>query len=349
MELLRLSAGDDLGRRAPEMNPGARASGTLATTWLRPRTPLRWPAPAVAVGNFDGVHRGHQALVEAAIAEARARNGTAVVLTFEPHPARVLFPERAASLLMTLDQKAEVLARLDVDRLAVLEFTRELAGHTAEEFARDILLATLGARVVVVGSGFRFGRDRDGDAAELAALGRRLGFDVRVVDPVVYEGERVSSTRIREAIEAGAVDLAARLLGRDYFLDGAVTEGEGRGRTLGFPTANVNSENETLPGRGVYACWCRLLDEPPEGRSGGEGLPAAVNVGRRPTFDGERTTVEAHLLGFSGDIYGRRVRLEFVERLREERRFPGPLALREQIQADVALTRALLRAPSRQW
>jgi riboflavin kinase/FMN adenylyltransferase len=309
---------------------------------LEPGRRVPWPAPAVAVGNFDGVHRGHQALVAAALAEARARNGTAVVLTFEPHPSRVLFPERAATLLMTLDQKAEVLARLEVDRLAVLEFTRELAGHTAEEFARDILLATLGAHVVVVGSGFRFGRGRGGNAAALAALGGQLGFDVRLVDPVLDAGEPVSSTRIREAIEAGAVDRAAELLGRRYFIEGRVVEGDGRGRTLGFPTANLGVENETLPGRGVYACWCRRLDsQPPEDAA----LPAAVNVGRRPTFDGEHTTVEAHLLGFTGNLYGRRLRLEFVERLRLEQRFEGKEALREQIQADVARALSVLRAP----
>jgi riboflavin kinase / FMN adenylyltransferase len=304
---------------------------------------LGWPAPAVAVGNFDGVHRGHQALAAASVAEARTLSGTAAVLTFEPHPSRVLFPERAASTLMTTAQKAEVLAAHGIERVAVLEFTRELAGLTAEEFAREVLLDTLGARSVVVGHDFRFGRGRGGDARELAALGARLGFAVRIVEPVLEGGEPVSSTRIREAIEAGGVEKAAELLGRPYFVDGRVVEGDRRGRTLGFPTANLDLENETVPAHGVYAGWCGAADrsDPPR--------PAVVNIGRRPTFDGERTTVEAHLLGFEGDLYGRKLRLSFVERLRPERRFPGPDALRQQIEADVARAAAVLRAPTRQW
>lgn len=310
---------------------------------LSPQAPAGWPAPALAVGNFDGVHRGHQALVAAAVEEARARGGTPAVLTFEPHPSRVLFPERAASTLMTLDQKAEVLATLGIERVGVLEFTRALADRTAAEFAREILLDTLEARSVVVGPDFRFGRGRGGDAQALAGLGRDLGFAVRVVEPVLDDGEPVSSTRIREAIEAGRVDRAAELLGRTYFVDGRVVEGDRRGRTLGFPTANLDLENETVPAGGVYACWCRVLEAAPDPR------PAAVNIGRRPTFDGERTTVEAHLLGFEGDLYGRRLRLEFVERLRAEQRFAGPDALRAQIQADVSRAAAVLRAPSRQW
>ena len=304
---------------------------------------VAWPAPAVAVGNFDGVHRGHQALVAAAVEEARGLGGTAAVLTFDPHPSRVLFPERAASALMTLAQKAEVLAAHGIEHVAVLEFTRELAGRTAEEFAREVLLGTLAARSVVVGPDFRFGRGRGGDAPALAALGAQLGFGVRIVDPVLDGGERVSSTRIREALEVGGVARAAELLGRRYFVDGRVVEGDQRGRTLGFPTANLDVENETIPAAGVYACWCRVLD------AAAEPHPAAVNIGRRPTFDGVRTTVEAHLLGFEGDLYGRRLRLEFVDRLRAEQRFDGPEALRQQIHADVAAARAVLRAPSRQW
>jgi riboflavin kinase/FMN adenylyltransferase len=311
---------------------------------LLPGRRLGWPAPAVAVGNLDGVHRGHQALVAAVLEEARVRRGTAAVLTFEPHPSRILSPERALTTLTTLDQKAEILSTLGIERVAVLEFTRALAALGAEEFAREILLGTLEARSVVVGSNFRFGRGRGGDAQALAALGQRLGFEVRVVEPVLDEGRPVSSTRIREAIESGAVDRAARMLGRSYFLDGRVVEGDRRGRTLGFPTANLEPENATLPARGVYACWCRPLEGPPPR----ELRPAAVNVGRRPTFEGERTTVEAHLLDFSGDLYGRRLRLEFVERLRPEQRFAGPEALRAQIQADVLQARAVLRSPAGQ-
>lgn len=310
----------------------------------RPVTVLRlaaggrvpWPAPAVAVGNFDGVHRGHQALVAAALQEARARQGTAAVLTFDPHPSRVLHPERAPSALMTLEQKAEALGGLGVEHLAVLEFTRALAGQTAEEFAHGVLVQSLGAQAVVVGANFRFGRGRAGDVGVLEALGDRMGFTVCVVPPVLHGGAPVSSTRVRQAVGQGDVREAAALLGRPYFIDGRIVRGDGRGRTLGFPTANLEVVNEALPARGVYACWCRLEAE-------GMPLAAAVNVGRRPTFGGEATTVEAHLLDFSGDLYGRLVRLSFEERLRGEVRFAGPEALKAQIGADVARARAVLR------
>lgn len=297
-----------------------------------------WPSPAVAVGNFDGVHRGHQALVAAALDEARARRGTAAVLTFDPHPARVLQPERAPRALMTLDQKAEALAAAGVDHVAVLEFTLGLAARTAAEFAREVLVGSLGAHTIVVGANFRFGRARAGDVAALIALGTELGFSVYVVPPVLHGGRPVSSTRVRDAVEAGEMGEAAALLGRPYQVDGSIVRGDGRGRTLGFPTANMDVLNETLPGRGVYACWSSV-----EGVA--ERVPAAVNVGLRPTFGGRETTVEAHLLDFSGDLYGRRIRLSFAERLRGEVKFAGPDALRAQIEADVARARSVLRAP----
>jgi riboflavin kinase/FMN adenylyltransferase len=306
---------------------------------LDPARPVRWPSPAVAVGNLDGVHLGHQALVDVVRAEARARGGTSVVLTFDPHPGRVLQPERSPRALMTLEQKAEVLAALGVERLAVLPFTRERAAQAAEDFARSILAETLGARVVAVGGNFRFGRGREGDAAALQRLGAAADFDVVVVPPVTRDGEVVSSTRVREAVEAGEMQVAAALLGRDYFVDGTVVPGDGRGRTIGFPTANVDVVNETLPGLGVYACWMTLLD------ADGSRLPAAVNVGRRPTFGGAGITVEAHALAPVGDLYGARVRAAFVQRLREERRFPGVEALKAQIAVDVDEARRVLRVP----
>ncbi|HET8645205.1 MAG TPA: bifunctional riboflavin kinase/FAD synthetase [Vicinamibacteria bacterium] len=300
---------------------------------------VAWPAPAVAVGNFDGVHLGHQALVAAALDEARAAGGTPAVLTFDPHPARVLQPGRAPGALMTLEQKTEALAALGIHHVAVLEFTAALAARSASEFARGVLAGTLAARAVVVGADFRFGRGREGDVPALSALGGELGFGVRVVPPVMRGSEPVSSTRVRDALGAGEVEEAAALLGRDYAVDGEVVVGDRRGRTLGFPTANLEPVNELLPARGVYACRCRL--------PGGEERPAAVNIGRRPTFDGERTTVEAHLIDFAGDLYGARLRLSFVQRLREEARFAGLEALRAQIAADVARARAVLRGPSR--
>ncbi len=297
-------------------------------------SPRGWPAVSVTVGNFDGVHRGHQALVGEAVVAAREASGTAVVLTFDPHPSRVLSPKRALASLMTVEQKAEVLGGLGVDRLAVLPFTRELSEKGAEAFAREVLADALGARRVVVGSNFRFGRARQGDVGQLEALGRTLGFSVRAVEPVWHLGGPISSSRVREALARGEVASARELLGRSFFVDGVVMRGEGRGRVLGIPTANLEVANETLPGTGVYACRVRLAD--------GASWPAVANLGRRPTFGGEGPTLEAHLLDFEGDLYGNRLRLAFVERLRDERRFPGPDALVAQIRADVAAARRVL-------
>jgi riboflavin kinase / FMN adenylyltransferase len=296
--------------------------------------PRGWAHPAVTVGNFDGVHRGHQALVDAVVRAARAAGGTAVALTFDPHPSRVLSPDRAPASLMTLEQKAEVLASLGIDRVVALPFTRETAAQPPPEFARVVLREALGAEAVVVGTNFRFGRGRAGDLAVLRELGATLGFRVDGVAPVVHEGSPISSTRIREALSRGAVGPGAELLGRPYFVDGLVGRGEGRGRTLGIPTANLDPVNEILPARGVYAGLVTL--------PGGTVRGAVVNIGRRPTFGGTRTLLEAHLLDFDGDLYGRTLRLAFRERLREERTFPGPQALVAQIHDDVARARALL-------
>jgi riboflavin kinase/FMN adenylyltransferase len=281
------------------------------------------------------VHRGHQALVAAVVDEARAHGGTAVVLTFDPHPARVLSPQRAPQALMNVEQKAGVLASLGVERVVALPFTLELSQKTPEEFAALVLRDTVGAALVAVGSDFRFGRDRSGNLEVLQRLGPRLGFEVRAVPAVVHRGAPISSTRIRESLAAGDVQEAAALLGRRYFVEGRVVKGEGRGRALGVPTANLEPVNEQLPARGVYACWCRL--EP-----GSEALRAAANVGSRPTFAGAGTTVEAHLLDQDRDLYGRVLRLEFALRLREERRFPDAAALLRQIREDLGAARGVL-------
>jgi riboflavin kinase / FMN adenylyltransferase len=300
--------------------------------------PRGWIRPAVTVGNFDGVHRGHQALVAAALAAARADGGTAVVLTFDPHPSHVLAPHRAPSALMTVEQKAEILGPLGVERLAVLPFTPALAARRAPDFAREVLAQATGARAIVVGSSFRFGHNREGDAGTLARLGQSLGFRVETVDPVLQEGAPISSTRIREALARGAVEAAHELLGRRYFVDGVVRRGEGRGRTIGFPTANLDPVNETIPGGGVYACWSHDLDD-----AGAAPRPAVVNVGRRPTFGGGgELLVEAHVFDFEGDLYGRRLRLSFAHRLRDERTFPGREELKAQIAVDAAEARHLL-------
>ena len=299
--------------------------------------PCGWPEPAVTVGNFDGVHLGHQSLAAETVRQARARGGTAVALTFDPHPSRVLSPDRAPSTLMTLDQRAEALAAIGIDRLAVLPFTFELSRESAADFARKVLRDAMGARVVVVGQGFRFGRGREGDLAGLARLGQSLGFEVVGTAPVIHEGAPISSTRIREALARGAVAPARAMLGRRFFVDGTVGTGVGRGRKIGLPTANLAVLNETLPARGVYAAWCR---EPAGG--GATRHPAVVNIGHRPTFGAGALSVEAHLLDFEGDLYGRVLRVEFQERLREERTFDGPEALLRQVRDDIGRARRML-------
>jgi len=295
-----------------------------------------WRSPAVTIGNFDGVHCGHQALAAAAVERARSQGGTAVVLTFDPHPARLLAPERAPAALTTAAQKQELLAGLGIDVLAVLPFDARLAALTPAAFAERVLCGALAARHVVVGEGFRFGRGQSGDAAQLVDLGAANGFGVEAVGSVAQGGEPVSSSRVRDALARGAVDAARALLGRSYFVDGTVVVGDQRGRTIGVPTANLAPENEILPARGVYAARCRLAD--------GRWLSAVVNVGSRPTFGGGLLRVEAHLLDFAGDVYGTALRVAFEQRLRDERRFAGREALVAQIQEDIARARALLSA-----
>jgi riboflavin kinase/FMN adenylyltransferase len=292
----------------------------------------------VTVGNFDGVHRGHQALVAQAVADARASAGTAVVLTFDPHPSRVLAPERAPATIMTLDQKAERLARMGVDRVAVLPFTPSLAAQPAPEFAQRVLHDALQATTVVVGAGFRFGRGRAGDVALLRRLGRSLGFGVHGMRPVFHQGAPISSSRVREALARGDVEGAAEMMGRPFAIDGIVVRGAGRGRTIGIATANIAPVNETLPGNGVYACWIRV------GGSEGPIRPAVANVGRRPTFGGAETTVEAHVLDVAEDFYDQPARLAFQARLRPEQAFSGTEALVAQIRKDIERGRTALGA-----
>ncbi len=292
-------------------------------------------AACVGVGNFDGVHLGHQALARVVSERARTLQGEALALTFDPHPAQVLRPAAAPPALLTLEQKARLLAEAGLGSLAVLPFDRELAALDPAAFARLVLRDALGARSVAVGENFRFGRARAGDVETLKRLGVELGFEVLALRPVLVGGLPVSSTRVREALARGAVDEAAGLLGRPYFVEGEVVPGDARGRALGFPTANLEPLNELLPRHGVYAARCGW---------GGEGArrPAVVNLGRRPTFGGREVRAEAHVLDFDGDLYGRRVQIDFVARLRDERRFDGVEALREQIGRDVEDARRVL-------
>ncbi len=293
------------------------------------------PHPLATVGNFDGVHLGHQRIFATLRERVEPVGGTVVAITFNPHPQKVLHPDSAPRLIATREQKIRLLGEAGAEVMLDLPFTRELAGLSPEEFVQRTLLRGLAIREIHVGRNFRFGRDRAGDFETLERLGRKHGFAAVPITGVRHGGERISSSRVRKALGAGDVRLAAELLGREEELTGTVVEGDRRGRAIGFPTANLAVDNELIPFTGVYVT--RLVVD-------GRPLPSVTNIGSRPTFPGAGNAVETHVLGFDGDLYGRRVALRFVERLRDERRFAGREELVDQIRADVEQARQLLGA-----
>lgn len=302
----------------------------------------RWtpssPACAVAVGNFDGVHLGHAAIARRLVDTARRLGLPAVVLSFDPHPAAVLRPAAAPAALSTIARRAELLLALGIDAVLVQPTDRELLSLPAERFFTELLRMRLGARAIVEGTDFRFGADRGGDIGLLEALCRRDGVVVETVAPVTVGGEAVSSSRIRGLIAAGRVGEAATMLTAVYRLRGTVVAGAGRGKPLGFPTANLDRIATLLPAPGVYAAVASL----PE--AAGQRHPAAVHVGRNETFGAEQITVEAHLIGFSGTLYGSDLDVDFLERLRDTHRFASVDALKAQLATDVARAEAVVRS-----
>jgi riboflavin kinase/FMN adenylyltransferase len=297
---------------------------------------------AVAIGNFDGVHLGHRRLLDEARARAAAHGARAAVLTFTPHPAKLFAPDRAPPLILSLERRLELCAAAGIELAIVEPFTRQLAAIEADDFVKQALARDLGARDVIVGYDFSFGRGRAGDTRRLAALGDALGIGVAVIPQVTVDGVACSSTKIRELVTAGRTREAARLLGRPYELEGPVVRGAGRGRALGFPTANVAADAELRPALGIYAARALILDGP----AAGAARPAALSVGRNPTFTGPgaAVSVEAFLLDWDGDLYDRRLRLEVGERLRDEQKFDSVAALVAQIDRDVARVRELSSA-----
>jgi riboflavin kinase/FMN adenylyltransferase len=288
----------------------------------------------LTLGNFDGVHRGHRAILDRAVREAGRRGLEAVVFTFEPHPVAVLAPDRAPPRLQTLHDRLLCFREAGVD-LAVLErFTHAFSRRSADDFVVGFLLAHLDVEHVVVGHRVSFGRDRSGNAATLRRLGERHGFSVESIGPVSVAGVEVSSTEVREAVGGGDMPSAAALLGRPWSIRGRVRPGDGRGRTIGFPTANVHLRSAlVMPPNGVYAARVEIAGR----RRGG-----VLNLGMRPTFGGRVRTLEIHVLGFDGDLYGAWLTVEFVARLRGERRFEGPRALQAAIAHDVDRAIAVL-------
>ena len=302
------------------------------------RAPGAGLGAAVAIGNFDGIHRGHRAVLDAARTLARELTAPFGVITFEPHPREVLHPDRAPARLTPLRRKIELFRDLGVDVLHILRFDARLMQLGPDAFVAEVLVGRLGIRALAAGQDFRFGHRRGGDMDLMARLGREHGFRVRAVPRVEAEGADCSSTRIRTALEDGEVGLAARLLGYAYAVDGIVRPGDRRGRTLGFPTANVDplGRSPLLPAKGVYAVKAGLRE--PQGMT---SRPAVANFGHRPTVDGTKLLLEVHLLEGGGDLYGRRMQVAFLERLRGERKFAGLDELKAQIARDSAEARAI--------
>jgi riboflavin kinase/FMN adenylyltransferase len=300
--------------------------------------PARWHQPVLALGNFDGLHRGHTKIIERIRRGSAERGGTPLVLTFDPHPPRIVRPDKAPALLMTLDQKLEALERAGIHGVAIVRFTHELSRWEPETFVKHVLVDWLHVSEVWVGADFLFGRDRSGNFSLLRALGGQYGYRAEKIDPVRYKDFVVSSTRIRRLVAEGRVDEAGALLGHHFTIDGDVTRGAGRGREIGVPTANLQTANELVPPNGVYATTARI-----------DGIvhPSVTNIGLRPTFeDAARPVIETHVLGLDRDLYGGRLQLGFIQRLRDERKFPDVDALKAQIEADVRRARRLFESLS---
>lgn len=312
---------------------------------VRAHSPHEWCAQfggvaassVVTVGNFDGVHLGHQQILRRVIERAAATESIPAVLTFFPHPARVLRPGQAPPLVATLDQRLGAFEAAGIGATLILKFDQELAQIPAEEFVRRYLVETMRARAVLVGGNFRFGHRQTGNVELLHELGKRWNFEVEVVAPVTIDGVLVSSTVVRDAIREGRVDDARKFLGRPYALVGQIKPGTGLGRKVVVPTLNLATDQEMLPKFGVYATEVGLS---------GKLYRAATNVGVRPTFDGAHTTIESHLLDFNENRTAGIMEVRFCARIRDEKKFPGPDALREQILKDIEEARAHFQAAS---
>jgi riboflavin kinase / FMN adenylyltransferase len=280
----------------------------------------------VTIGNFDGVHRGHQKILQGVVERAKQDDLLAAVLTFYPHPARVLRPDAAPGLLATLQQRLSAFNRAGIDAALVMRFDAELATLSAEDFVQRFLVDAMRARAVLVGANFRFGHRQAGDVSLLTELGAQFGFEVEVVPPLIEGGIVVSSTAIRQAVREGRMEDAQKLMGRPFALDGEIRPGTGQGRKLVVPTLNLATEQEVLPMNGVYAA---------ETVVGDKVYRSATNVGVRPTFDGTRLAIESHLFDFDEALTSGAMEVRFCKRLRDEQKFSSPEELREQVLKDI--------------
>ncbi|MBI2875284.1 MAG: bifunctional riboflavin kinase/FAD synthetase [Candidatus Tectomicrobia bacterium] len=298
--------------------------GKIISGWQN--VPPDLPPSAVTVGNFDGVHRGHQRILEKAVERAHGIEGISIAFTFDPHPLRFLNPMGGPPLLTTWTQKAHWIQAAGIDLLVCAAFDEAMLSLSPRQFLQEVLLSRLKMREIIEGPGFTFGTGRSGTVETLCALGEELGFGVTILEPVTEGQEIITSTRIRELLCEGAVEQAAQFLGRPYSLEGSVVDGQRRGRTLGFPTANLDPENELIPRTGVYAVLVEHQSHP---------YPGVTNVGYSPTFEARGLTVETHILDFQREIYGQEISLHFIQRLRSELKFSGPEELIRQMERDV--------------
>ncbi|HAA84030.1 MAG: Riboflavin biosynthesis protein RibF [Thermodesulfobacterium sp. 37_54] len=300
-------------------------------------TPKDFPLPfetAVTIGSFDGIHLGHKNLFRETFALSTELGVTPLLVSFDPHPRTVLFPEANFKLLTTFEEKLDLFFRLNIEHVAIIPFSVNMAKLTPDLFVEEYLVDSLKAKGVVIGFNFRFGRKREGDPEFLKRLGERFGFVVKTVDPVTVDHTTVSSTLIRQTIEKGDIEKANLFLGHRYFLIGKVIKGQGLGKKLGFPTANIEiPKNKLLPPSGVYAVWVYYQNQRFKG---------AMNIGVKPTFEQKELTVEVHLLGFNQELYGKQLKVEFVKKIRPERKFGSIEELKAQISKDCRLIDTIL-------
>ncbi len=301
-------------------------------------TPRDFGPCAITIGNFDGVHGGHRKILRRVAALAREEGWKAAALTFDPHPSKLLAPASAPRLLTTLDQRARMMLEQGIDEILILPFTLELAALTPEEFVREILVDKLGARAVLVGANFRFGKRAAGDPGTLEQLGERYSFETDVIGPVLWHKRVISSSEIRRLIEAGDVSTACRMLSRPHVLDGAVVRGEGIGSKQTVPTLNLDTKAEVVPGSGVYVTRTR---DTTVGHQ--REWPSITNIGYRPTFNGQHRTIETYLLSALDGAPPEEISVQFLRRVRDERKFDNPEALKAQILRDVGRAQTYFR------
>lgn len=294
----------------------------------------RMPSLCLTLGIYDGVHLGHQKIIRRVVERAKEIGGMSCVVTFDPHPREVLMPDTAPDLLTSTKKKIELLEALGLDAVCLIRFTREFAQVEARKFVKDFLINTLRTRAIVEGYDWRFGKGRKGDVELLREIGKDNGYEVEQVDGVVIDGQIVSSTLIREMVLEGDLDKAAAYLGREYSITGDIVEGSRMGREIGFPTANIEPHHEAIPPNGIYAVRVDVA---------GERKNGTLNIGVRPTVTEEKKrTIEVHIMDFYRDIYNEEIEVTFVERLRDEKKFPSVEALTDQIKKDVEKARRVL-------